>query len=195
VILGVRLLDVTGHWLAAHLPARVAWRATLAAALPGLLAAALVVVTALPAVGGSQRALGSLAGTGGLPGGREAGEWIDAHLPHGAALMTIGPTMSNLVEFYGHRSSQGLSVSTNPLHRNPAYDPIPNPDYAIRTLRIQYVVWDTWSASRSSHFSARLLAYASKYHGRLIYEQRARVRQPNGALVEQPVIEIYEVRP
>ena len=51
--------------------------------------------------------------------------------------MTIGPTLSNIIQFYGHRRSQGLSVSQNPLHRNPAYDPIGNPDGAIRVIVLE----------------------------------------------------------
>ena len=34
-----------------------------------------------------------LAGAGGLPGGREVGEWVDTHVPLGSHLMTIGPSM------------------------------------------------------------------------------------------------------
>ena len=76
-----------------------------------------------------------LAGSGGLPGGREAGRWIGAHVPPGAQLMTIGPSMANILAFYGHRRACGLSVSPNPLSRNPSYEPIDNPDLAIREAR------------------------------------------------------------
>ena len=74
----------------------------------------------------------ALAGSGGLPAGREAGEWIDANVPEGSTFMTIGPSMANLVQFYGHRRAYGLSVSPNPLNRNPSYEPLPNPDQALR---------------------------------------------------------------
>ena len=37
-------------------------------------------------------------GRAGCPGGREAGRWIDANVPAGATLMTIGPSMANLVQ-------------------------------------------------------------------------------------------------
>jgi hypothetical protein len=109
--------------------------------------------------------------------------------------MTIGPTMSNLVQFYGHRKSQALSVSPNLLHRNPAYDPIPNPDSAFRSLRIQYVAWDTWSASRSRHFSDKLLEYVAKYHGKMVFQEMANVRLQDGSTSLEPVIQVYEVRP
>jgi hypothetical protein len=109
--------------------------------------------------------------------------------------MTIGPTLSNILQFYGHRRSQGLSVSPNPQRRNPAYDPIPNPDAAIRALKVQYLAWDVWSASRSTHFATRLMQYVSRYHGRLIFEELAFVRQADGSVVREPVIRIYEVRP
>ena len=67
--------------------------------------------------------------------------------------MTIGPSMANLVQYYGRRSAYGLSVSPNPLNRNPSYEPLVNPDQALRDNEIQYVVWDTFSASRSPKFS------------------------------------------
>ncbi len=74
--------------------------------------------------------------------------------------MTIGPSMANLVQYYGHRKAYGLSVSPNPLNRNPSYEPLVNPDRAIRDNELQYVVWDTFSASRSPNFSSSLLRYA-----------------------------------
>ena len=136
-----------------------------------------------------------LAGSGGVPGGREAGRWIGASVPWGTTFMTIGPSMANLVQYYGHRNALGLSVSPNPLHRNPSYDPVVNPDYQIRIGEIQYVVWDTFSAGRSTFFSDKLLAYARKYHGRVVHSETVDVRAPDGTVVTKPVIVIYEVHP
>ena len=90
-----------------------------------------------------------LAGSGGLPGGREAGTWIDANVPGGATLLTLGPSMANIVQFYGHREAFGLSVSPNPLNRNPSYVPVENADLQLRNGSIQYAVWDSFSAGRS----------------------------------------------
>ena len=140
-------------------------------------------------------AQGSLAGTGGLPGGREAGQWIRENVPAGATFMTIGPTMSNIIQFYGHRHSLALSVSPNPQRRNPAYDPILNPDRAIQTLQIHYAALDIWSQERSSFFATTLRRYLVKYHGRVVYEQRAVVRQADGTSADKVVIQIYELHP
>ena len=52
-----------------------------------------------------------LAGSGGVPGGREMGAWIRANVPEGARCSPIGPSMANIVSFYGHRKAYGLSVS------------------------------------------------------------------------------------
>ena len=122
----------------------------------------------------------ALAGSGGLPAGREAGEWIDANVPEGSTFMTIGPSMANLVQFYGHRRAYGLSVSPNPLNRNPSYEPLPNPDQALRDSRIQYVVWDTFSAGRSEKFSRRLLRYAERYNGRAVHVEALPPRPRRG---------------
>ena len=135
-----------------------------------------------------------LAGAGGVPAGREAGEWIDSHVPRGATFMTIGPSMANLVRFYGRRDAYGLSVSPNPLNRNPSYEPIVNPDQALRSGDIQYVVWDTFSASRSPGFSDRLLGYAERYDGRAVHAETLPVSTQDGHTARRPAIVIYEVR-
>jgi putative flippase GtrA len=136
-----------------------------------------------------------LAGSGGVPGGRETGHWVDKNVPIGARMLALGPSMSNIIEFYGNRKVYALSVSTNPLHRNPVYEPVSNPDRLIRTNEVQYLVWDSFSASRSKHFSAQLLAYADRYHGRVVYTATVPVKDSSGRSVTKPVIQIIEVRP
>jgi hypothetical protein len=136
-----------------------------------------------------------LAGSGGIPGGREAGLWIRENIPQGANFITIGPSMANLVQFYGHRRAYGLSVSPNPLRRNPSYLPIRNPDFQIRIGEMQYLVWDAFSSARSKYFSERLLEYTRRYNAHVIHVQTVPVSTPEGAVVDKPVIIIYEVRP
>jgi len=109
--------------------------------------------------------------------------------------MTIGPSMANILQFYGHRKAFGLSVSPNPLRRNPSYPPILNPDMQIRNGEIQYVVWDSYSAERSAFFSDSLLRFAKRYHGRVIHTQSVKVTLSDGTTVDKPVIIVYEVRP
>ncbi len=198
IILAIRAIGVIAITFAARLESvRSIHLDLVRPATAAILCAVLLASVALPTFAGlgSGGAAGSLAGTGGLPGGREAGEWIADNLPEGADFMTIGPTLSNLIQFYGHRHSRGLSVSPNPLHRNPAYDPIENPDNEIRTLRIQYLAWDIWSSSRSQFFERVLMRYVAKYHGRLVYEQRATVRRSDGTEGIETVVKVYEVRP
>ncbi|MDR3575840.1 MAG: glycosyltransferase family 39 protein [Anaerolineaceae bacterium] len=136
-----------------------------------------------------------LAGTGGVPGGREAGQWVLANVPQNAILLAVGPSMANIIEFYGHRQTFGLAVSPNPLHRNPSYTPINNPDQQIRKATINYVVWDSFSAARSPFFADKILQYAAKYHGRIIHIQSVSVSNPDGTSVYKPVIVIFEVHP
>jgi 4-amino-4-deoxy-L-arabinose transferase-like glycosyltransferase len=136
-----------------------------------------------------------LAGTGGVPGGREAGIWIQANVPQNATFMTIGPSMANIIQFYGARSAAGLAVSPNPLHRNPSYDPINNPDQQLRTSNLQYLVWDSFSAERSAFFSDKLLSYVKKYNGRAVHTESVTIQDENGNTVVKPVIIIFEVHP
>ena len=136
-----------------------------------------------------------LAGSGGVPGGREAGTWVLKNVPQSARFMTIGPSMANIIQFYGERRAYGLSISPNPLHRNPSYEPINNPDLQIRRSELQYLVWDSFSAARSSFFSDKLLGYVNKYNGRAVHTESITVTDKNGNTVLQPVIIIYEVHP
>ena len=136
-----------------------------------------------------------LAWSGGIPGGREAGDWIQATVPAGARLVTIGPSMANILQFYGHRPALGLSVSPNPLRRNPSYQPVVNPDLQIRHGDVQYLVWDAFSAARSSHFADVLLAYVERYNGTLVHEEAVTVRDGSGSASVRPVIQIYHVHP
>ncbi len=153
----------------------------------GVVALSLLVVTVPRLQPASSAQL--VAGAGGVPGGREAGTWIRDNTPSGSQFMTIGPSMANIIQFYGHRKSFGLSVSPNPLKRNPSYDALQNPDLQIRTNALQYVVWDAYSAGRSSYFGARLLDYASRYNGRIIHTES--IPSPGGPPLE--VIVVYEV--
>lgn len=130
-----------------------------------------------------------------MPGVREAGTWIRLHTPEGAKLLTIGPSMANIIQFYGHRKAYGLSVSPNPLHRNPSYEPVTNPDLWLRNGELQYIVWDAYSANRSPVFAEKLLTYARRYHGRVIHTQSITTVDENDQAIQRPVIVIYEVRP
>jgi hypothetical protein len=101
--------------------------------------------------------------------------------------------MANIIQFYGHRRALALSVSPNPLGRNPSYVPVNNPDFALRQGTFQYLVWDTYSAKRSQNFSDKLLAYVKKYHGVAVYTQSVVVDGPDGRRINIPAIIIYEV--
>jgi len=134
------------------------------------------------------RASSLLAGSGGVPGGREAGTWIARNVPNGSQLMTIGPSMANILQFYGGHKAYALSVSTNPLNRNPTYEPIRNPDLKLRSNQFQFLVWDAYSADRSPFFSRALLRYVDRYNGRVVHSESV-------ATGEKPAIVVYEVHP
>jgi 4-amino-4-deoxy-L-arabinose transferase-like glycosyltransferase len=179
--------------LVALFRARGRWRRTLAAFLVVGVVLSCLVPTVLRIKPSDSPVF--LAGSGGVPGGRETGDWIATHVPEGAQILTLGPSMANIVEFYGRRQAYGLSVSTNPLNRNPVYVPIDNPDLSIRRNQIQYIVWDAYSAARSPFFSSHLLRYAERYHGRVVHTETVQVKSPDGSSVAKPVIIVYEVRP
>jgi 4-amino-4-deoxy-L-arabinose transferase-like glycosyltransferase len=159
--------------------------------------AAVLVTLAVPSWQGVQPSQAStfLAGSGGLPAGREAGRWIAGHVPRGAQMMSIGPSMANVLQFYGHRKVYGLSVSPNPLHRNPVYQALRNPDRLIRDNGLQYIVWDAFSADRSPFFAARIMRYVERYNGHVVHSETLSLRSADGQLVRRPAIVIYEVSP
>jgi Dolichyl-phosphate-mannose-protein mannosyltransferase len=165
--------------------------------LAGAAVVATVVSLLLPAVHQIQprKSLTFLAGSGGVPGGREAGRWIERHIPEGARILAVGPSMANIVQYYGRRKAFGLAVSPNPLHRNPAYEPLPNPDLLIRHNDLQYLIWDAFSAARSPFFSQRILRYVDRFNGRLIHSETIEVETAAGKTAKKPLISIYEVRP
>lgn len=183
-------VHATVPWLSGRRPA--AARSVRAVAV--LAVGASLVVPAWPAVNPAPGTT-FLAGSGGVPGGREAGMWIKAGLPEGSRLMTIGPSMANLVRFYGHRKAFALSVSPNPLSRNPSYEPIDNPDRELRSGNLQYVVWDAFSAARAPFFGERLMRYVHKYSGVAIHIETVEVITADGRTTPKPVIIVYEVRP
>jgi hypothetical protein len=135
-----------------------------------------------------------IAGSGGLPGGRQTGIWVRDHTPLGSEFLAIGPSMANLISFYGFRKAYGVSVGPNPLRRNPAYEPIGNADLALRRNEIQYIVWDAYSEARSPFFADTLRNLIKKYNGRLTFSVTLRLPTTSGATAARPLIRIYKVR-
>jgi 4-amino-4-deoxy-L-arabinose transferase-like glycosyltransferase len=135
------------------------------------------------------------AGTGGLKASRPVGDWIRAKTLPDANFLTIGPSFANVIQFYGGRRARALSVSPNPLHRNPTYEPVLNPDLLLRTNAVQYLVYDSYSAARTPFFTRKLMADVKKYHGILVYSDDELVRGTDGRLTRVPVVRIYAVHP
>ena len=176
---------------------RIGRRSAVAGRAVGVVATTVVVAWLAMLSWSSISAAGStsfLAGTGGVPGGREAGAWIRSETPVDAEMLSVGPSMANILEFYGHREVLGISVSPNPLHRNPAYTPVSNPDLMLRSGQVQYIVWDAYSAARSPFFARKLMTYVRRYRGIAAYTGSVRVATQHGTAL-RPVIVIYEVRP
>ncbi len=139
--------------------------------------------------------VGFTAGSGGLEASRPVGDWIRASTLPDANFLTIGPSFANVIQFYGGRRARALSVSPNPLHRNPTYEPVLNPDLLLRTNAIQYLVYDSYSAARTPFFTRKLMNYVKKYHGILVYSDDQWVRGTDGRLTRVPVVRIYVVHP
>jgi 4-amino-4-deoxy-L-arabinose transferase-like glycosyltransferase len=132
-----------------------------------------------------------LAGAGGMPGGRQVGRWVDANVPEGSRLITIGPSMGNVIQYYSGRRCDALSVSPNPLHRNPTYRPIVNADAALAAGSYQYLVWDVYSARRSPHFADRAEQLVKRFGGHIVHTEYGDI----GGRSHRPIVVIYQVHP
>lgn len=210
-----------GHGIAAigrlaELPAprwprpRVAWRRPAVATLATALAVASLILGGGNAVAAPVQVAtdsdtsdappvgigtGALAGTGGLEAARPSGQWARTHTLPTAQFMTVGPSFANVIQFYGQRKALGLSVSSNPLRRNPTYEPIRNPDASIRSGATQYLVYDAYSAARSPFFARKLMGYVRKFSGTVVYEYRRPPGSPTGSGGSGRLVVIYEVHP
>jgi 4-amino-4-deoxy-L-arabinose transferase-like glycosyltransferase len=140
-------------------------------------------------------AIGFTAGTGGLEASRPVGNWVRQSTLPDAHFLTIGPSFANIIQFYGGRRALALSVSPNPLHRNPTYTPVENPDLDVRTNNLTYLVYDSYSAARTPFFAHRLMSFVHKYNGILVYADYQPAQRGNGSIAQVPVVLIYEVHP
>jgi hypothetical protein len=171
-----------------------AFRAAAPAITSAVLAAAVVVSLAVPSWDLVQPSTSGtfLAGTGGVPGGREAGRWLQDNAPDGTQLLAVGPSMANILQFYGGHRTYALSVSANPRDRNPAYTPVPNTDLWVRSGRVNYLVWDSYSQARTPFFTGKVMQLVRKYHGVAVYTASVQVTQ-NRTTAAKPVVIIYQV--
>jgi 4-amino-4-deoxy-L-arabinose transferase-like glycosyltransferase len=136
-----------------------------------------------------------LAGAGGTPGGRETGQWIAENTPENSVFLTLGPSMANIIQFYGHRRAYGLSVSPNALHRNPSYTPVQNADLMLRSGEAQYVVFDVYSSARTSYFTKRLNELIDRYKGRVVHVEYLPGADTGTDGQPASIIVVYEVFP
>jgi hypothetical protein len=60
----------------------------------------------------------------------------------------------------------------------------------LRQGELNYVVWDAYSASRTTFYSQELMTYVHRYRGVLLHTEELDV-----AGRTTPVIMVYEVRP
>jgi dolichol-phosphate mannosyltransferase len=186
------LATLAGRTLTRPLPLPRHWRSGRLAM--GVLAMATAVSLVIPAWAWSQpSARVTMAGSGGMTGGREAGEWILGHAPQGSRFLAIGPSIANVLEFYGQHRVSALSISTNPHDRNPSYTPVVNPDLDLRQGEFQYIVWDAYTASHSRYFAGKALSLVRRFHGVAVYTSASTVRLR--AHTVRPAITIYEVHP
>ena len=135
------------------------------------------------------------AGYSGIPGGRETALWLRDNTPEGVRVLGIGPSMGNILRFYGDIDAAALSISPNPLRANPAYEPVRNPDYLLRWGLVEYLIYDVYSADRTSHFANRLLDFIERYGGELVHEEFAFRVDKEGNQYRAPVIRVYRVAP
>lgn len=137
-----------------------------------------------------------LAGSGGMPHMREAAVWIKENVPEDSGFMTIHNSMSNIIKFYSNRDAFSMSVSPIPGSHNPSYTPILDVDLMILTKKVQYLVYDAYSAEISPFLqrkSDELVSYINRYDAEPIHTEYENFRTNDGHVIKKPVITIYAV--
>lgn len=135
------------------------------------------------------------AGYSGLPGVRELTTWISEETPEGSRFLGIGPSITNVIAFYSDRDTLALSVSPNPLRRNPAYEVVRNADYDVRWGQYEYLIYDGYSAQRTSHFANRVLDLADRYSTEVAYQSEGTFVAEDGEPFIGPIFRVYRVAP
>lgn len=136
-------------------------------AVPGLVAAALVVGAGASAVSAAPP---EVPGASGVPGVREAAGWIAGREP--APVVTAAPWVANVVRFYLPDSSVAALAGPaaerarqNPAYRDQGWRQLPEGEVVV--------VWDVWSAASDPTGSARLLAMVRDRGGRVAHVETA----------------------
>ena len=80
-----------------------------------------------------------IAGSGGEPYSREGAIWIKNNIPSDKILLTLDVRTANIIKFYANNEVFSLHASMNP-----AYTKIVNPDMAILSGRIDYIVYEAY---------------------------------------------------
>lgn len=138
----------------------------------------------------------NLAGSGGIPHMREAALWIEENLPKDSAFMTIHNSMANIIKYYSNRDAISISVNPDPGRHNPSYTPITNADMMVLTDKIQYIVYDIYSAGNSSFLqrkSDELVNYINKYDAVPIHTEYESFRTTENEVITIPAVVIYAV--
>jgi hypothetical protein len=133
-----------------------------------------------------------LAGGGGLPKAREAAIWVRENAPSDSVIMTIGPTMGNVIKFYSHMDIVALGIPKTGVH-NPAYSPIINPDLTVRNGEVQYLIYDAYSASRTQNLGEKIKFYAEKHNAELVHIEYENLRFADGITRQVPVVMVYRI--
>jgi 4-amino-4-deoxy-L-arabinose transferase-like glycosyltransferase len=137
-----------------------------------------------------------LAGSGGMPHMREAALWIKENVPKDSVFVTIHNSMGNMIKFYSNHDAMAISVNPEPGRHNPSYTPITNIDLMVLTDKIQYFVYDVYSAEMSLNLqrkSDELVNYANKYNAVPIHTEYESFRTDDGRMITKPVVIIYAI--
>ncbi len=132
-----------------------------------------------------------LAGMGGLPNAKETAIWIKENTHKDSTIMTIGPTMGNVIKFYSNRDAVYLNLNPNRSQHNPAYTPIEDAELLITSGRIDYLVYDKYSERRSLETADKLYYFVNKYDIIPVYVDYETRRTPTGKVITEPAVIVY----
>ena len=129
-------------------------------------------------------------GSGGEPYAREGAIWIRDNIPIDATLLTMDTPMANIIKYYAN--NEVFSLHSN---NNPAYTKIENPDLYILNGQINYLVYESYRAERSTYLkeeAEELNDLVTKYNAVPIHTEYKTLAN-NGKNMTKPAIIIYSL--
>jgi 4-amino-4-deoxy-L-arabinose transferase-like glycosyltransferase len=132
-----------------------------------------------------------LVGSGEESHAKEGALWIKNNISPAAKFLTLDIRTANIIKFYSN--NEAFALYSN---QNPAYTQADNPDLAILSGQINYLVYDIYLAERLRYLQEEqdeLTELVAKYNGIPVHTEYETVFDKNGHSSIRPALIIYSL--